>query len=98
MSWGAQWWTPTFFIRVHHWAPQDIGYVYGGIMAVMGLSGALVGGRLAEWLEGRGLKDVYFVMPMVTASTNMILFPAAMFAPNATIALCILTVSTFIGT
>lgn len=98
LGFGIAAWVPTFFIRVHHWQAQDIGYAYGAIMAVMGLSGALVGGRLAEWLEGRGMKDVYFVMPMVTASINMVLFPAAMFAPNATTALCILTVSTFIGT
>jgi MFS family permease len=98
LGFGIAAWVPTFFIRVHHWAPQDIGYAYGGIMAVMGLGGALVGGRLAEWLEERGLKDVYFVMPMVTASINMVLFPCAMFAPNATIALALLTCSTFIGT
>jgi MFS family permease len=98
LGFGIAAWVPTFFIRVHHWAAQDIGYAYGGIMAVMGLSGALVGGRLAEWLEARGLKDVYFVMPMATASINMILFPAAMLAPNATAALSILVVSTFIGT
>ena len=35
---------------------------------------------------------------MATASINMILFPAAMLAPNATAALSILVVSTFIGT
>jgi MFS family permease len=98
LGFGIAAWVPTFFIRVHHWAAQDIGYAYGGIMAGMGLCGALVGGRLAEWLEARGLKDVYFVMPMATASINMILFPAAMLAPNATAALSILVVSTFIGT
>ncbi|HEX7943915.1 MAG TPA: MFS transporter [Phenylobacterium sp.] len=99
LGFGVAAWMPTFFIRVHHWAAQDIGYVYGGIMAVMGLSGALVGGRLAEWMEHRrGIKDVYFVLPMITAGTNMILMPVAMFMPNATAALVILTVSQFIGT
>jgi MFS family permease len=98
LGFGIAAWTPTFFIRVHHWAAQDIGYAYGAIMAVMGLSGAVTGGRLAEWLEAKGLKDVYFVLPMITASINMVLFPAAMFAPSAPVALAILTVSTFIGT
>lgn len=98
LGFGIAAWTPTFFIRVHHWAAQDIGYAYGAIMAVMGLSGALVGGRLAEWMEKRGVKDVYFVLPMITASTNVVLFPAAMLMPSAPLALAILTVSTFIGT
>ncbi len=99
LGFGVAAWMPTFFIRAHHWQAQDIGYVYGGIMAVMGLSGALVGARLAEWMEHkRGIKDVYFVLPMITAGTNMILVPTAMFMPNATLALVVLTVSQFIGT
>lgn len=98
LGFGSAAWMPTFFMRVHGWAAQDIGYVYGGIMAVMGLSGALVGGRLAEWLEGRGLKDVYFVMPMVTMSTNMVLLIGAVLSPSDEVALGLLTLSTFIGT
>ncbi|MGZ6020726.1 MAG: spinster family MFS transporter [Phenylobacterium sp.] len=98
LGFGVAAWTPTFFIRVHHWAAQDIGYAYGAIMAVMGLSGAIVGGRVAEWMESKGIEDAYFVLPLITAGTNMVLFPAAMVAPSAPIALAILTVSTFIGT
>ncbi|MBU1376791.1 MAG: MFS transporter [Alphaproteobacteria bacterium] len=98
LGFGVASWVPTYFIRVHHWAAQDIGYAYGAIMAFMGLSGALVGGRIAEWMEGRGVKDVYFVMPMITASTNMVLFVSAMFAPSATVALALLTLSVFVGT
>jgi MFS family permease len=98
LGFGAAAWVPTFFIRVHHWAAQDVGYVYGGIMAVGGLSGALVGGQIAERLLRRGMADVYFVMPMVTASINMVLFTSAMFAPSAPVALAILALSTFIGT
>jgi MFS family permease len=99
LGFGSAAWMPTFFMRVHGWAPQDIGYVYGGIMAVMGLSGALAGGRLAEWLEEkRGVKDVYFVMPMVTMSINMVLLIAAVLSPSDEVALGLLTLSTFIGT
>ena len=99
LGFGVAAWVPTYFIRVHHWAAQDIGYVYGGVMAVMGLAGALTGARLAEWLERRGVADVFFAMPMVTASLNMVLFPAAMFAPSATPSRWPSSmVSTFIGT
>jgi MFS family permease len=98
LGFGVAAWAPTFFIRVHHWAPQDIGYVYGGIMAVMGLAGALTGGRLAEWLEGRGVKDVYFLMPMVTASVNMACLVVAMLSPSDKLALGLITLGTFVGT
>jgi MFS family permease len=98
LGFGAAAWVPTFFIRVHHWAAQDVGYVYGGIMALGGLSGALVGGQVAERLLKRGMVDVYFVMPMITATINMALFTSAMFIPSAKVALCVLALSTFIGT
>lgn len=98
LGFGVASWVPTFFIRVHHWAAQDIGYAYGAIMAVMGLAGSLTGGRLAEWMESRGVKDVHFVLPMITASTNMVVFVSAMFVPSAPVALALLTVSIFVGT
>ncbi len=98
LGFGAAAWVPTFFIRVHHWAAQDVGYVYGGIMALGGLGGALVGGQIAERLLKRGMVDVYFVMPMTTATINMALFTTAMFVPSAPVALTILACSTFIGT
>jgi len=95
LGFGVVAWTPTFFIRVHGWAAQDIGYVYGGILAVMGGAGVLAGGRLAEWLEGRGVRDAFFVVPMMSASLTMVLFISAMFAPTAPIALGLLVGSTF---
>ncbi|MBX3485361.1 MFS transporter [Phenylobacterium sp.] len=98
LGFGSAAWMPTFFMRVHGWAPQDIGYVIGTIMAVMGLSGALVGGRLGEWLEQRGMKDVYFVLPMCTMSTSMLLLIGIVLSPSDKVALGLLTLSTFVGT
>ncbi|MBL8771573.1 MAG: MFS transporter [Phenylobacterium sp.] len=95
LGFGVVAWTPTFFIRVHEWAPQDIGYVYGGILAVMGGAGVLAGGRVAEWMESRGVRDAYFLLPMISATTTMVLFISAMFAPTAEIALGLLVCSTF---
>lgn len=98
LGFGVASWVPTFFIRVHHWAAQDIGYAYGAIMAVMGLAGSLSGGRVAEWLESRGVKDVYFVLPMITASLNMLLLVSAMLVPSAVAALGLMTLSVFVST
>lgn len=98
IGFGVAAWIPTFFIRVHHWAPQDIGYAYGAIMAVMGLSGALLGGRLAEFLEARGMKDVYFVMPMATMGVSAVILTAAMLVPSPIASLCLLALYNFVGT
>ncbi|TAL28450.1 spinster family MFS transporter [Phenylobacterium sp.] len=95
LGFGVVAWVPTFFIRVHGWAAQDIGYVYGAILAVMGGAGVLAGGRIAEWMEARGVKDAYFLLPMMSASTTMVLFISAMFAPTAGLALGLLVCSTF---
>jgi MFS family permease len=98
IGFGVAVWIPTFFIRVHHWAAQDIGYAYGAVMATMGLSGALLGGRLAEWLDARGMKDVYFVLPMITAGLNVFTLAAAMLVPSPTLSLALLALYNFVGT
>jgi MFS family permease len=98
LGFGVAAWVPTFFIRVHHWAPQNIGYAYGAVMAVTGLAGALAGARLAEWLEARGVKDVYFVLPMATACGSSVFLVAAMLAPSATAAIGLLALYNLIGT
>lgn len=98
LGFGVAAWAPTYFIRIHHWAPQDIGYAYGAMMAIGGLSGALVGARIAERLAKRGMEDVYFVLPMITAAVNMVLFVSAMMSPSAVLALALMSVGTFVGT
>jgi MFS family permease len=98
LGFGVAAWMPTYFIRVHGWAAQDIGYAYGAVMAVMGLTGALTGGRLAEWLQDRGVVDVHFAMPMVTMTLNAILLAAAVFAPSGVLALVFVGLMTLIGT
>jgi MFS family permease len=95
LGFGVVAWVPTYFIRVHGWAAQDIGYVYGAILAVMGGAGVLAGGRIAEWMEGRGVRDAYFLLPMLSATATMALFVAAMFAPSDEVALGLLVCSTF---
>lgn len=98
LGFGVAAWVPTFFIRVHHWAPQDIGYAYGGVMAVTGLAGALIGSRLAEWLQARGWKDVYFTLPMITAVVSSVMLVGAMLAPSPVVSLVLLALYNFVGT
>ena len=98
LGFGTVAWVPSFFIRVHEWAPQDVGYVYGGVLAVMGAAGVVAGGRIAEWMESRGVADTYFVLPMISLSaTAVFLISALLLAPNAGVALGLLAVSTFLS-
>ncbi|MDZ4371264.1 MAG: MFS transporter [Phenylobacterium sp.] len=98
LGFGTVAWVPTFFIRVHEWAPQNVGYVYGGILAVMGAAGVIAGGRIAEWMESKGVADTYFVLPMISLSaTAVFLISAMVLAPTAEIALGLLVFSTFLS-
>lgn len=97
LGFGTVAWAPTFFIRVHGWAPQDIGYVYGAILAVMGCAGVLAGGRIAEWMESKGVADAYFVLPMISLSATAVFFISAMFAPTAELSLALIFCSTFLS-
>jgi MFS family permease len=56
-NYGSSSWVPTFFIRNHGWSAANAGYVYGGIIAVFGTLGIVVGGRLADWMTQRGYRD-----------------------------------------
>ena len=56
-AYGAMAWIPTFFIRRHGWTAGDTGLVFGLIVGICGTAGMLTGGRLADWLRGRGKSD-----------------------------------------
>ena len=50
-------WAPAFFIRVHGWAPADIGYLYGLLFLIFGSSGVVAGGWLSNRLHAAGYRD-----------------------------------------
>jgi MFS family permease len=50
-------WAPAFFIRVHGWTPEQIGYAYGLIFLFFGTGGVVSGGAFADWLHARGYTD-----------------------------------------
>jgi MFS family permease len=56
-AYGAVAWIPTLFIRRHGWTAGDAGLVFGIITGICGTAGMVTGGRLADWLLGRGQSD-----------------------------------------
>ncbi len=57
---GAMAWVPTFFIRRYGWTAGDTGLVLGLIVGICGTAGMVAGGRLADWLRGRGKGDANY--------------------------------------
>lgn len=56
-GYGAAAWIPTFFVRRHGWSAGDTGLIFGLLVGICGTAGIVVGGRLADWLNWRGVKD-----------------------------------------
>ncbi len=56
-SYGASAWIPTFFIRNHGLTPGEVGIYYGSLVMVAGSLGIVFGGRLADALARKGMKD-----------------------------------------
>jgi MFS family permease len=94
---GGVSWIPTFFIRHHHWAPQQIGYAYGLIVAVCGVVGVLAGARIAEWMDARGCRDTNVRLPLIAlalAAVPTVLVPVV---ADPRVALGLLALSSVIG-
>ena len=94
---GTVAWVPTYFVRVHHWAAHDIGYVYGLMLAILGCAGVLVGARFADWLAARGHPDAYLRAPLITVIVAGIPAALATLMPSAQESFFFLIFSTFLS-
>lgn len=61
-SYGIATWIPTFLIRTHGWTVGEAGIYFGLVLTVTAVCGALMGGRLADWLADRGMRDAKIVV------------------------------------
>lgn len=66
-GYGSSAWIPSFFIRVHHWTPAEIGLTYGLILAIFGTIGVIVGGRLGDRGHRLGQTDATLRIGMFAA-------------------------------
>ncbi len=53
---GFQFWSPAFLARVHHLSIATIGFLQGGVSAIFGVAGVLIGGFFAERLGKRDIR------------------------------------------
>ena len=66
-GYGSSAWIPSFFIRVHHWTPTQVGLTYGLILAIFGTIGVIVGGRLGDRGHRLGQTDATLRVGMLAA-------------------------------
>jgi MFS family permease len=64
-SYGIASWIPTFLIRTHGWTVGEAGIYFGLTLTITAVCGALMGGRLADWLGKRGMADAKIVIAIV---------------------------------
>ncbi len=97
VGFGTVAWMPTFFMRTYGVAPQNIGYVYGLMLALLGGAGVLAGARLAEWLGARGYRDTYWRTPLITLALSAIPASLVPLMPSETSCFVVLGVATFLS-
>jgi MFS family permease len=86
-SYGIASWIPTFLIRTHGWTVGEAGIYFGLTLTVAATCGALIGGRLSDWLAGRGVANAKIIIAI--AGNLLTLIPIVIYplVPNATVAM-----------
>lgn len=97
VGFGTVAWMPTFFIRTYHIRPQDIGYVYGLMLALLGGAGVLAGARLAEWLGSRGYRDTYWRTSLITLGVGAVPASLVPLMPSEASCFAVLALATFLS-
>lgn len=84
---GMQAWLPAYFLRVHGWTAAETGVALGAATLVLGLSGALTGGWLADRWRSRGVPDAALRANAWAVAAALPVPAAVMLAPTSTLAL-----------
>ncbi|MES1210525.1 MAG: MFS transporter, partial [Pseudomonadota bacterium] len=97
---GLATWMPTYFVRVRHLPLKTADLTFGGVLALAGLVGTLIGGRLGDRLAQRHpaghflLSGVSLVASLPFAVTGVLAESPAIFWPAMFVALTLLFLNT----
>lgn len=97
---GLATWMPTYFVRVRHLPLKSADLTFGGVLALAGLVGTLIGGRLGDRLAQRRpaghflLSGVSLVASLPFAVTGVLAESPAIFWPAMFVALTLLFLNT----
>jgi MFS family permease len=89
-NYGFMAWVPTFFARIHHWAPGETGRALGIIIAIFGCTGMYAGGRISDrWLK-KGILDAPLRIGLPSAIGTAVFLPLAFLSHSATVSLALI--------
>lgn len=96
-SYSVAIWTPALLERVHGWNSSQIGWGFGLVLIVFGMTGVIVGGWANDWLAAKGHRDA----PLKVAACGFAIGGAAGVAaplmPTPELTLVALAVALFFG-
>ncbi|MDX2033748.1 MAG: MFS transporter [Blastocatellia bacterium] len=94
-NYAQQAWLPTFFIRVHGWAPRQAGLTLGIMSLATGLLGAYLGGGLCDHWQQRGRADAPLRVGVLATACAGLFFSLAMAMPALNMQLVLLVPAFF---
>jgi MFS family permease len=80
-NYAQQAWLPTYFYRVHAWAPRQVGLTLGIISLATGLLGAYLGGWLCDRWQRRGRNDAPLRVGVLATACAGVFFCLAIATP-----------------
>jgi MFS transporter, Spinster family, sphingosine-1-phosphate transporter len=97
---GLATWMPTYFVRVRHLPLKSADLTFGGVLALAGLVGTLVGGRLGDRMAQRYpaghflMSGTSLILSLPFAVTGVLAESPAIFWPAMFVALTLLFLNT----
>lgn len=95
LSYGYFAWTPSMYIRTYEWTATEISFAFGCIVALLGTSGVLIGGVLADKIVAKGKPEAYITISMFSVVGAMAFGVPSAMMPSAFSALMLLSPTIF---
>ena len=96
-AYGLLTWTPSFFIRHHHWTAAKAGKSIGIVIALAGSLGIVSGGWLADRLAARGHADAYLRVAMMAMVAAVPAGIAYLLVPDSHFAIVLMATPVFLA-
>jgi MFS family permease len=94
-NYAQQAWLPTYFYRVHGWAPRQAGLTLGIISLITGLLGAYLGGLLCDRWQRRRIAEAPLRVGVLATVCAGVFFSLAMAMPALKLQLVLLVPAFF---
>lgn len=96
MSYGFSAWAPSFLIRTFHMTPAQVGAVYGPVVLVCGVAGALTAGLVGDRVVARGVRTGRLAVIVAAVLLAVPCVIAAVLAPTAGAALALIAPTSYL--